>query len=245
MSRVLHVCAYIFPLAFLTWYGALKVTDREFARLLTYESGWLEWFQFWCFLGGALGGAVAAWFQYRSHAPRTALFFLIFSIGTLFVAFEEINWGQWLLGIELPQYFVENNTQKNLTLHNLKTIQPYLHFVTMLGASGIAVLALFGRSLCTWRIPPAAIPERYLALYFFPVAAFYLFTDYLSKPLVSLGFEALKVGFDHRTAIIIFSDQEAFECLVAFGVLLYAGRALIFSSAARSPVPLQKVPEQH
>lgn len=42
-----------------------------------------------------------------------------FSLIFLFGAGEEISWGQRILNIESPEYFLENNTQQETNLHNM------------------------------------------------------------------------------------------------------------------------------
>lgn len=49
---------------------------------------------------------------------------LLAAIGLFVIAGEEVSWGQRLLNIETPEVIAENNTQGELTLHNLSFIYP-------------------------------------------------------------------------------------------------------------------------
>ena len=46
-------------------------------------------------------------------------FYTIFSIGLLFIAMEEIAWGQWLFGFETPKAWEAINQQGETTIHNI------------------------------------------------------------------------------------------------------------------------------
>jgi hypothetical protein len=218
------------PIVFSLWFGYLKVTDRDYARDLLYENGVLEWFQFFCFTLAwplALG---ASWIHYRLGYRSAAIVLLALGAAVCFVALEEISWGQWLLDIRLPAFFEERNSQKNLTLHNLDFVQPHLHLISALLTLSVSVVALLRPWLLSFRPVQALgsiLPSPILSLYFAPLALFYLFTDLVSPKLVSLGHAWARVAFDHRDSMIIFSDQEAIECLLAAGVLGYAGMTLL------------------
>jgi hypothetical protein len=63
----------------------------------------------------ALGlGVVAAFRAYRSRAfwPLG-----LFSVGIFFVLGDEIAWGQYLIGIPVPEFFLIHNHQRDMTLH--------------------------------------------------------------------------------------------------------------------------------
>lgn len=55
--------------------------------------------------------------------PRNA-WFMLFALGTLFLALEELSWGQRLLGFSLPEKVQAINFQGELNLHNSKFLQP-------------------------------------------------------------------------------------------------------------------------
>lgn len=228
-SILTSVTAVLLPSAFLLLYGYLKVTNPDLARNLIYEDADFEWFQFGCYLTAGLIGFSTAYFHNKNNQKSRSAFYFGFACCMIFMAFEEINWGQWLFNFELPDYFKENNSQKNLTLHNLKFIQPFLHsaYIALgLGLSTLCLLKPYLTKRLNFKAALALLPSPTLTLYFFPVAAFYIFSDYISPWLVSLGFRGARVAFDYKETLIIFSDQEAVECLLALGTLIYAFTAL-------------------
>jgi hypothetical protein len=82
------------------------------------EDEWVEWASFWAFgLAGVLF-LITAFRRWRMtgklpwFAAGVALF-------CWFVALEEISWGQRLLGYRPPTYFLEENFQQELNIHNV------------------------------------------------------------------------------------------------------------------------------
>jgi hypothetical protein len=61
-------------------------------------------------------------FAFLQTKPKN-LWLILFAIGTLVLALEELSWGQRLLGISLPQEIKEVNFQGELNLHNSKLLQ--------------------------------------------------------------------------------------------------------------------------
>jgi hypothetical protein len=85
------------------------------ATILLYEDGVYEWVgTLACLVAGAL--FVAAW-----RARRNA-WLLLFAVGMLALFGEELSWGQRLFGFDAPPWFMEHNSQRDLTVHNLHQV---------------------------------------------------------------------------------------------------------------------------
>lgn len=70
-------------------------------------------------------GPARAW--PRARRSIFAVLYL-FAAGVFFViAMEEISWGQRFLDLESPEFFVEHNSQGEITLHNLYDAAPFTH----------------------------------------------------------------------------------------------------------------------
>lgn len=85
----------------------------------TREDGIVEWLTV---LGLLLGCIVCARRFLRLRKLRNAWFLFVtimLAIMLFFAAGEEISWGQRILGLKSPEYFIENNTQGETNLHNL------------------------------------------------------------------------------------------------------------------------------
>ena len=82
------------------------------------EDEYLEWASFWAF-------AIAGFFwltsaiRQRPLALRDVWFPAGLGLFCLFVAMEEISWGQRIFAYRAPRYFLENNFQLELNIHNL------------------------------------------------------------------------------------------------------------------------------
>jgi hypothetical protein len=134
------------------------------------EDELLEWATFWAF---ALAAAAFAWSTARSKSATLPWWEAGIAVFCLLVAFEEISWGQRLLGYRPPVYFLEHNYQQELNLHNvvakdlrvlaLKAV--ILGYGVLLPAFG-AVPALRG-SLASIgvRPPPLAVAPGLLAAF--------------------------------------------------------------------------------
>ena len=100
----------------------LALLDRSTFYLLMQEDGWAEWATFVAFMIGAfVGGRLA--FRMPSNDILARLFTVGLAAFCLFVAGEEISWGQRLFAFEPPEVFLKHNYQQEANLHNLlKTI---------------------------------------------------------------------------------------------------------------------------
>jgi len=81
------------------------------------ESGRFEWLTFWFAAAGAVFLAIVVW---RSRKSRLNILALGLCALAIFFAGEEIAWGQHLFQFEAPGFFAENNSQDEVTVHNLR-----------------------------------------------------------------------------------------------------------------------------
>lgn len=83
----------------------------------TYENLYGEWMQFAAFVG-------IAWYSGRIVWRRRSWrdwFWLLLGIAALYVALEEISWGQQFFDWESPEFFQKHNLQGETNLHNMLT----------------------------------------------------------------------------------------------------------------------------
>lgn len=117
---------------------ALIVPDQYEAML--EEDRAVEWATVWLF-------AAAAVMHLRNGISNRMLFTVLVGLFCLFVAGEEFSWGQRLLGFGSPEYFLANNYQQELNLHNLPgaVVKPKWVFIIALAGFGL-LLPLVARS---------------------------------------------------------------------------------------------------
>lgn len=128
---------------------------------LVQEDGPIEWATVGLFLVAGLARLPVAVRERRIFDALVALF-------CLFVAGEEISWGQRLLGFTPPEYFLAHNYQQEANLHNFADLfgRPGPVLAALLAAYGLLLPALASaeagrRWLARLRVtvpPHAAIP---------------------------------------------------------------------------------------
>jgi hypothetical protein len=112
------VAANLLILAVLVIGALLRGSDSELFYLSVQEDEYLEWATVWAFaIAAVVYVFVAA--RWRRTDGRLPWFCLGVGLFCLFVALEEISWGQRLLGYRPPVYFLEHNFQQELNFHNV------------------------------------------------------------------------------------------------------------------------------
>ncbi|GEM_PF-1444768 len=188
--------------------------NSDFLRVLIREDGVYEYGQAILFL---LCFIVS--FQinklYKKKNRKQGLLFLLLSLGFLFVAFEEISWGQRLLEINTPEIMLELNTQDEISIHNLVPIQKNLHFIFIAvgfyGSFLPIILKKYARHL--HQKFSLFFPEKHLYFYFFSVLGFYFLYDFF---IVYFHYIFGEVSQFH-----IWRWQEVAESFLASGFFLY------------------------
>jgi hypothetical protein len=102
-------CAYV---AFCLWFAANR---PDAYREAMQEDRLVEWASVVVFAAAGVAQLIRA---ARSRLP----FDLLVALFLLFVAGEEMSWGQRLLGLTPPSYFLEHNTQQEMNLHNFGSV---------------------------------------------------------------------------------------------------------------------------
>jgi len=98
-------------------FGALHALNPDLYYQHVQEDQPLEWLTFWAFMLAALFYGRATMLERRTK--RLPWFLVGLSALCFLVAMEEISWGQRLFGYETPRYFLQNNFQQELNLHNV------------------------------------------------------------------------------------------------------------------------------
>jgi hypothetical protein len=172
---------------------------------IVQEDHWLEWATVWAFLLAAGAAAWAAHHQWWRHR-RVPWFLLGLGLFCFFVAGEEISWGQRLLGFTPPEYFLADNFQQELNVHNIvaSDLRQLAFQLVVLGygvalplAAAIPATARLLSKLAVVAPPPALMPA------FAATAAFYA-----AYPLEYAGeWAELMLGLAFMTAIAVNARQ--------------------------------------
>ncbi len=126
---------------------AATVVNRPLYRWITREDGPLEWAQFSADIAAVVGATLVTVLLYRRGLRWPVVLWAIFALSQVFIAGEEISWGQRVLGHATPEPLRELNHQEETNIHNIRPIQDSINVVFMLvGAYGsVGVLALRSR----------------------------------------------------------------------------------------------------
>jgi hypothetical protein len=159
------------------------------------EDEWLEWASFWAFgLAGVLFVATA--FRQWRATGKLPWFATGVALFCWFVALEEISWGQRLLGYRPPTYFLVENFQQELNIHNVvdtKYRKLALKGVILGYGVVLPVLALLpGLREILRRLgmeaPPLALAPAFLAAYVLYVKYPWTHTGEWVELMLGLGF---------------------------------------------------------
>jgi hypothetical protein len=147
---------------------ALAATHSGLFDFLVEEDSLLEWLQVPGFFGGFVFGLLLALHARRQRNTAAVAAYAIFAAACLFVAGEEISWGQRLLGLETPERLAELNNQDEVTVHNIVEIRVlFKFFLIALGLAGAVVpwLAYARDSRWLQVLPPLFTTSAFLLVF--------------------------------------------------------------------------------
>jgi hypothetical protein len=156
--------------------------------------------------------------------PHGALYGIL-ALGLFFVAMEEISWGQRIIGITNPDYFNKHNVQKELTLHNLDSVQPLLrHMYIAIGFYGsfswmLAALLLPKVKLRCDNVLNFLTPPWYVAPYFFVCFSIYTFLHYI-RPYYYDTEIGRQLGYEFWS-FLHWREEEHAELFLSLGFLFF------------------------
>jgi len=108
--------AFWAPLVGIVFFGVLYVVVRSAYYWLLREDHVIEWTQFFLLVVAVAFSVLGAIAALRRGDRLTGAFLVVVAIGTLFLAGEEISWGQRILGLAAE---VGGNRQGELNIHNI------------------------------------------------------------------------------------------------------------------------------
>ena len=152
----------------------LNAYDEPLYYLAVQEDEYLEWATFW---GFAIAGGVYfahAWRQFKSDRQ---LPWFVFGLAffCFLVALEEISWGQRVLGYKAPDYFLAENYQQELNLHNVvdtgarKLVMQLILLGYGVILSALSLWAPCARYMQRFRVvaPPPMLIASFLVMFIF------------------------------------------------------------------------------
>lgn len=129
----------------------------------------------------------------------------------IFIAIEEISWGQRILSLDTPEFFSES-TQGEMNIHDLPAFAYFEDPMFIIaGLIGALLWIIFQKSKNTnlYSFKRFFVPRWYLMSYFLPVSIFYLILNLTPPEQISL--QNIYWNFTFQ------KDQEPFEFLLSLG----------------------------
>lgn len=228
--------AFVTNLLLLGFLGAFAWLEAHYPSAYyrsVQEDQALEWASFWSFLIAGVVFAVAARRQRRTtHA--FPWFLLGLALFCVFVAMEEISWGQRVFGHRPPDYFLAQNYQQELNFHNIAStgLRLFAFRGVVLGYG--VLLPLFGLLPYVRRLfdrfaivpPPAGLAPSMFAMFWIHSAYPWKFTGEVVECALGFGFL-----FAALANLSLFSGAPTRQALKSVGAVITVIVALAFSAA--------------
>ena len=225
----LKLMLFLFPIVFVIYTVLLKIYHPDFYRVLMWrENSIIEWLTFICYFIAFVVSFSISITYYKSNQILFCLMYMVLTLGLLFIAGEEISWGQRLLHLKTPAFWAKYNDQNEITIHNIKG----LGFTVSMSYVIVGFYGAFSRLIIPKKIKNKYnsvvnlfVPDYYLFFYFFIVGFLYLYYDRLSEFAASLFGDW--AGITHIGEVggvshfLIGKDQEPAEFLLSCGFLLF------------------------
>jgi hypothetical protein len=211
----------LFPLFALLLIGALKLKPYWY-MVVNREDGLVEWATAIVYLVAA-GFAISLVLNFGRRKEKIyALLYAGLAVGMIFVAMEEISWGQRVFGIDTPGFVEDINEQNEITLHNVEGFPLHEAYIA------VGVYGAFSRMIATpilGKSYPHLVnlltPPRALFLYFFIPALLYAYYEWIwYTELVPIDREWGDY-WSERGGSLSGDDQESIELLLSLGFLLF------------------------
>ncbi len=139
-------CITLLPIAIVTTAVALREHPATEALMwrLSLENHPIELTTFASLLlAGVLGIRMASRMGALPDGRLFAGFYALFGVGLVFVAMEEISWGQWFFHYETPESIKAINKQEEMNFHNLPFFHaPFEILRVAFGVGGLVGIAL-------------------------------------------------------------------------------------------------------
>lgn len=160
-------------------FWAVPIT-RSLTHWMLEENHPVELLQFVSlFSAGIMGWELACRTRNNEKGILVVGFYALFSGALLFVAMEEVSWGQWLFGFEPPSAIKAINQQGELNLHNMAALHAPFEFLRVaFGLGGLFGVWLSSRRytrdigapaiLSSWFVLVAILAALDLRNYYIP-----------------------------------------------------------------------------
>jgi hypothetical protein len=178
-----------------------------------------EYIQFFAFLLSSIILGVISYRLLKQKSLFTFAITIILSLGLLFVAVEEISWGQRVLDIPTDGIFLEKNVQQETNIHNLEPIHWLIRYAYLI----IGFIGAFG-----WIARQIEFKNNFVQF----------IQQFLPRWFTLTYFLLLLINLFNTEAYTAPQDFEYIELLLSMGTLIYCIYMLKYFELNK-PVELQ------
>jgi len=193
----------------LAGYKLVRGPGDPFYLLAVREDSFVEALTALAFLGGCVASSMIVKKMYLARRYFLVTYYALISVFCLFVALEEVSYGQRLFGFATPEPVAARNLQKDMTIHNLEAVEALFFKLGPLALGLFGMLDFVRLALRRWIDPRRAevlsfmVPPWFLGSWFVPIALFAVYA----------------IFFWGQGALVEWQDQEPVEALLALGFL--------------------------
>ena len=211
MSKKLSLIITLVPFTIMGIYQVLRFNSNPpdlnkkdlglFLFFLAKQEGILDTLQFPIYL---MISVIFFSILKRSSGLEKIMYLLCITV-VLFVAAEEISWGQNYLYFDNLDFFYENNLQTETNVHNLGYFQPLTHLLYIVVGIIFSLGGIFRKFKKIHPITKKIIPGWKYMGYNLPLAIFYY----------------LFITIENKDSLLANITQEYFEFMFSLGFLIF------------------------
>ena len=227
----MKILVFLFPITLFLIFLCIKLVLPDAYTSLIREDSVIEYSQAVVYLIASTIAFVVSIKFLHGKMRMNGILYGILAIGLLFIFLEEVSWGQRAFKIATPAYFEQHNSQKEISIHNLKIVQCILHKIYLIvGAYGafawiVATVFLSKAKTTCCHVAKVVVPDWFVSSYFFFTFFIYFLFEYVSQP--------------HPGSFLVWRDEEPAELFLSLGFLSfvtinYVRLRICLSSASRN-----------
>lgn len=188
----LMILIVLFPIIIILGMYLLGTNNYPLYKRIGGEDNLIEWLQVLAYTSSSIFAFLLS-LRFRKVSKIMFVIFLVLSLGFLFVAGEEISWGQRLFGIQSQNLFdgetklplLGNNVQSETNLHNFGAIHSKVGYM-YLGIGAYGVFSWFIVCILTKLFKPKKEIRKYFRYFTVPPYLFlYFFVTVINLKIIS------------------------------------------------------------
>jgi len=161
---------FIFLIFYMMYHWPYDVLKRSLS-----EDGQVEYIQVLFLLISCILSIVISRYLKIKKYIYLSILYVILAIGLLFIAGEEVSWGQRILNIATPESLKVINRQEEITIHNINGVETIVGnlyiYASIYCAFGFILMPGLSKFINSESLN-FIIPRKYYAFYFLPIIVY-------------------------------------------------------------------------